>query len=164
MDDLADWEPLAEIVDISITALPPYTRYDRISHGVLTLKGRLAAARWYFTKGEAYIRDSELIAFPDVSHPEWPQSQDDAWLDVWALLLVKERNPVQQMRVPPPRGATGIAVNGVFHPIHPDGDWRGLLLRRTENDRYERVACFTAGAFERAYKFEDVGDQVLEIV
>ncbi|KAF2100998.1 hypothetical protein NA57DRAFT_74591 [Rhizodiscina lignyota] len=119
MQSFDQLESLVELVDASIVPSPIYSEFDAVTGGTITLKGKLAPAQWYLNSGDGKVsvQGQDLMCFPDFLEPSWPEGADD-YLDVWAVLLVKDRNPSRPWK----------SDRGQWIPLHPNGDWRGLLL------------------------------------
>ena len=141
-----DYESL---VDIEVT-LPPDATFEAVSAGTLTIKGKMATAKWFFNTGEVIVEGHEMMAFPDFREEQW-DDRDEESLDVQALLLMKERNFVR-------------SDDPNWHPVHPDGDWRGLLLAECEHATYRRMAQFGPAAFQTPYMFSDREPQEVRII
>lgn len=159
--DFNRFKSQVEIQKISISPRPPFTPYDAMNGGTITLKGRLASARWYISDHKLMVREHEFSAYNNTGRKDLPQG-DGVYIDAWALLLVTER-------VRPHGAIQGEEdgkefQSGVFYSMSPDGYLAGLVLEACGEGTFKRLDVFSEPSFKRAYFFEDVEPQIVRLI
>jgi hypothetical protein len=117
-----------EILEVTVTQMPPNTTYGTITAGRIAVKGRIATVEWYYNRRELNVEDHQMDAFPDAKE-EGLSSAADAHMTTTALFVLKAQ-------------PTWIDT--------PDVRRCGLILREDSSGTYKRVGFFQCR--ERGHK------------
>ncbi|RDW82970.1 hypothetical protein BP5796_04461 [Coleophoma crateriformis] len=159
--DINKFDTRASILEVSVYPKTPFTTYDAIDGGVISLRGHLAAARWYPDNARMTVEEHEFFTFNDTGHADLAQGEA-AYIDAWALLLATERGYPFGGPVMPADGE--MCEANVFYSASPDGYMAGLVLEACGEGTYKRLAVFQEPPYKRTYSFEDIEPQVVHLI